>query len=229
MRRIGSLIKGSTDPLWRIPLQRTVLMKHVSRLAVMVGFTIILVSSLAQATSFLIELNNGREITTPHLWEEGEEIKFHVAQGTAGVPKALVKRIKTVTLASNERGSKSAVALNRPDPARSAADKRLETHANKHDEIQREADSGKASHSPKHANERRLPEGASHAYRQKKLELTSKLDHATTQYLDAIAARNHDAKHAALDDMRGYSKRIIELGDEVKMKNDGELPHWWNE
>ncbi len=59
--------------------------------------------------------------------------------------------------------------------------------------------------------------------------LTSELDAATNTSLAASAARNPDAKKAALDYMRAYCKKISELGDEVKKKNGGVLSDWWNE
>jgi flagellar biosynthesis/type III secretory pathway chaperone len=64
---------------------------------------------------------------------------------------------------------------------------------------------------------------------EKKSRLTSQLDAATKRYREASEAGNLDAKKSALNDMRAYRKKIFKLMDEVKNKNEGELPTWWNE
>jgi hypothetical protein len=134
------------------------------------------------------------------MWEEGDDMKFFIAQGTAGVPKALVKRIKT-----SEKSSK---------------------HKS---DIRHETGHGQSSHEKNDGGDMKHQEGASHAYREKKLALTSNLDDARKKYLEATAEKNLDAQQGALEEMREVSKRIYALADEVKEKHGGVLPAWWNE
>jgi hypothetical protein len=205
------------------------LINTVHRLAAVIGLTIVLVSSLAHATSFIIELTNGRAITTRRVWEEGDELKFYVAEGTVGVPKAQVKRIQTSPLGSNDTVSRSALPLSPTDPKALARGERLQKPSHQNAEVRFEEGHSKPFPEEKRHGEIRLQEADAQSYRAKKLMLTGKLDEATNKHLEASAAKNPDSKKAALDDMREYSKQILDLGDEVKHKNGGVLPPWWNE
>jgi hypothetical protein len=174
-------------------------MHHASRLAVIIGLTLCWLSPLAHATSWIIELTNGRALTTTHVWEEGEELKFVFAEGTAGVPRALVKRITTAAKrATPERDRRDAAGQgpSAPDTADGGA-------------LQRQA-------------------GASQADREQKVALTTQFDEARKNYLEAMSAKNPDAEQRALDDMQAVSKQLYALADAVKVKHGGVLPAWWN-
>jgi hypothetical protein len=175
-------------------------MNHASRCAVIIGLTICCLSSLAHGTSWIIELTNGRELTTTHVWEEGEELKFFMAQGTAGVPKAIVKRITP-----------------------SAKNFKPESD-NRH-----EAGVGQSAPEQKESGDMQRQEGASPADREKKLALTSQLDDARKKYVEATAAKNPASQQGALDAIKAASKKLYALADEVKEKHGGGLPAWWNE
>jgi hypothetical protein len=194
-----------------------------------IGLTIVLVSSLAHATSFIIELINGREITTRRVWEEGDELKFYVSEGTAGVPRAHVKHIKTSPLVSNDTVSRSALPLSPTDSKALAIGEQLQKPSHQKAEVRVEKGNGKPFPEEKRDGGRRLQEADAQLYRAKKLMLTDKLEQATNKHLEGSAAKNPESKKAALDDMREYSKQILDLGDEVKHKNGGVLPAWWNE
>jgi hypothetical protein len=175
-------------------------MNHASRCAVIIGLTICWLSSFAHATSWIIELTNGRELTTAHVWEEGEELKFFTAQGTAGVPRAIVKRITP-----------------------SAKNFKPESD-NRH-----EAGVGQSAPEQKESGDMQRQEGASAADREKKLALTSQLDDARKKYVEATAAKNPASQQGALDAIKAASKKLYALADEVKQKHGGVLPAWWNE
>jgi hypothetical protein len=199
------------------------------RRAATLGLMIILISSWAHASSFVIELQNGREMRTTHVWEEGDEIKLSAPGGTIGFPKALVKRIHTSSPISHETVTRRALPPGDRHTHGASADTPPqidEPHETALRHEGRERASPQASTPEDGAS---LTAGEAQAYRAKKLRLTSALDAATNAYLVASGARNPDAKKAALDDMRGYSKQIIDLGEEVKPKNGGVLPAWWND
>jgi hypothetical protein len=204
-------------------------MNNLRMLASAIGLTILLVSSGAYGSSFIIELQSGREVVTSHVWEEGEEIKFYTSQGTAGVPKALVKRIKTSSITYREKVSRSPLPPSTTEARASTSDKPSQAIANRDADIQRDAGNGQSSHEKKSEGAKSLTAGDVRTYHAKKVMLTAELDAATNRYLAASGAKNPDAKKAALDDMRAFSTKIIELGDEVKKKNGGMLPDWWNE
>ena len=48
------------------------------------------------AASYLIELRNGRHVSTSQYWKEGHSIMFYTAGGVGGVPESAVLRIQTV-------------------------------------------------------------------------------------------------------------------------------------
>jgi hypothetical protein len=198
-------------------------MNHVRRLALMIGFTIFLLSFVAHATSFIIELNNGHEVITPRVWEEGDEIKFSIYQGSAGVPKALVKRIKTIALINNDKVARSSIPQS-PDET----DRPTRRISQKETDLRDQEGNAKAGDERKHDSDVAHKAEDLMSDREKKSRLTSQLDEATKRHRDASEASNLDAKKAALNEMREYRNKIFKLRDEVKSKNEGELPTWWN-
>jgi hypothetical protein len=216
------------NPLLKIPW-KAIVMNNSRRLALIIGLMIFWLSSLAHATSFIIELNNGSEITTTHVWKEGDEIKFSIYQGTAGVHRALVKSIQTSVLVYSDRVSRSSIPLSPTDLRSSMVDKTSEKISTKDSEVRQKEGNGEFSREKKYGGETRRQEGASQVDREKKLELTSKLDEATNKYLQALTSGNLDAQKGALIEKSEVSKQIYALADEVKEKNGGILPAWWNE
>jgi hypothetical protein len=206
------------------PGRRTVAMNYVRRLALMIGLTMVPLSSLAHATTFIIELHNGHEVITPRVWEEGNEIKFSIYQGTAGVPRALVKRIKTSGLVNNDKVARSSIPQS-PDETDKPTEKisQNETDIRDQERNVKSEDEKKHNSGMTHESEDLMSDG------EKKLRLTSQLDAATKRYREASESGNLDAKKSALNDMRAYRKKIFKLMDAVKNKNEGELPTWWNE
>ena len=198
-------------------------------LAAAIGLITWLLASSMHAASFIIELTNGREVTASHVWEEGDEIKCYAAQGTAGFPKTLVKRIKPSPIIDDEKVTRTSRPLNAPDAEAFTTGRPSPTHPTRDPGMPQGVASRQASHDAHGSRKTGLGAGDAQAYRAKKLTLTGELDAATNPYLAASGARNPEARKATLDDMRAYSKQIIELSDEVKKKNGGVLPEWWNE
>jgi hypothetical protein len=190
-------------------------MHPLSMLAMAIGLTIVLVSTPAHAASLLIELKNGREVSTSHVWEEGDEIKFYTPYGTAGVSKHHVKRIKAATTVSHDKGSKTSLPPSPMAPEVATTDTRSKKDPQQDGDSRREEGKGQPSSDTQQDGGVGLTAGEAQAYHAKKVMLTAELDHATQKYLEASGARNRDA--------------ILDLGDEVKKKNGGVLPPWWND
>jgi hypothetical protein len=204
-------------------------MNNIRRLAGMIGLTMFCLSSLAHSTSFTIEFTNRHEVVTSRVWEEGNELKFDIYQGTAGVPRTFVKRIKSGSLVSNDNVARSAISLGPGDPGASMADNQSAPS------VHQDADGGRAAGQRTFDPEgkqvgKRTPNAADvSADREQKSVLTRQFDDATKRYREASAAGNLDTKKAAWDDLTAYRKKLIELADEVSQKNDGVVPPWWNE
>jgi hypothetical protein len=185
-------------------------MKAISLMVAVIASGIFLIYPLAHAASYIIALKNGREVVTSRFWEEGNEIRFYSAAGIAGVQKDLVKFIKEVVATSQARTAPTPEVLH-PTGKTSAPPAKL---------LGKEPNT--AANSP--------PEETDFAsYRHKKAALMEQLDGATKQHLEASGAKNGAAKQRALEDMRAVSRRIYQLADELKEKNQGVLPAWWNE
>jgi hypothetical protein len=185
-------------------------MKARSLLVSVIVSSIFLIYPLAHSASYIIELNNGREVVTSRFWEEGDEIRFYSAAGIAGVQKDFVKVIKEVVATSQARTAPTPEA---PHPTGNTSAPPATIW-------------GKAPNTETH----RPPEETDFAsYRPKKAALMEQLNGATTQHLEAIGAKNAEAKKRALEDMREVSRRLYQLEDELKEKNQGVLPAWWNE
>jgi hypothetical protein len=199
-------------------------MHTVRRLAGMLGLMMCGFSSLVHGTSFTIEFTNGHTVVASRVWEEGPELKFDIYQGTAGVPRTLVKRIRTATLASHDRGAGPVMPLSSDDADSSRTETRAAPSAH------RPADGGHAA-GTLHTASGEPPAGSrtsttddGRADRDKKARLTSQLDDATKRHREAAAAGQLDAKQAAWDDITAYRKQLIALADDVSQKNAGVIP-----
>ena len=196
-------------------------------LGVLVG-----VGSLAQA-SFRIELHNGREVRTSQVWDEGTEVKFVTPQGTMGLPKALIKSITAVAPARGNAPQPTA-RHEPPDVDRAATRARAEAHPPASVDARRD---GQIPPSPPEppptpATQTTGGRGGRHAAdaeaeRAKKRHLMQQLNEATATYLASSAAKNVEAKQAALSSMRAFSTQIIDLEADVKRRHGGVLPPWW--
>jgi hypothetical protein len=204
-------------------------MPYLASVALVLGCMSVFITPLAQAGSFIIELTNGRELLTSHVWEEGDEVKFYASQGTAGIPKALVKRIRTADRVRHDQVSRSTLAPSASDSHASTTDESSARGGQHATEARQAGAHGASQQNTPASAEARRHQGEANAYREQKARLMSQLDEANKTYLAASGARNPDAKKAALEEMRGYSKQFYALADEVKAKHGGTLPAWWND
>ena len=196
-------------------------MSHRTRLLALIAL-LVWAASPVQA-SFIIALQNGREMRTSQVWEEGAEVKFITPQGTMGVPKALVKSIKALAPA---RGSapKHASRHEAPDADRAATGTRAEARPPSPADPRRDA---KTPPEQTTGGSRERHAADAQADRAKKRHLMQQLHEATETYLASSAARYVEAKQAALSSMRAYSTQVIDLEEDVKRRHGGVLPPWW--
>jgi len=169
---------------------------------------------LVSSASYLIQLKNGSEFLTPRYWEEGDQVKFHSHGGVVTVPKDSVREIK-----ESDRVYREEIA-SKKDPKKG-----------------KETDKESTSVPPQTA---KLPDKEADPevkkenekvdfeyYRKRKVMLKGEIDESVAKYLEASGNRDPEAKEKARREMTDISKQIFDLADELKEKNKGVLPDWW--
>ena len=164
---------------------------------------ILLTMPQAQAATYLIQLNNRGEFKTSQYWEEGNDIKFYIYGGVAGIQKEFVKTIKQV---DEEPALLLPTDQQLSDTVKTEDKKAVE----KADRKDRQAEKIDIKH-----------------YKEKKLALKKDFNATWQKYIDATDSKDLEAKQRASDEMVGFSRQIYELADELKEKNQGVLPDWW--
>ncbi len=167
---------------------------------------------------FVIHLENGGRFTTFHCWEEGNEIRFHVPGGAMGVQKGTVKRIQRV----DDRESPSA-----------AAGSVVKEEGLKMDPEPSSGKGGRESAGPDQkpaaAKDKGLGKQELDSLKEKKQLLTRKLDETLERLRQASRNQDEAEKEKTRQEMRGISKEIYDLTDDVRKRNNGVLPKdWWS-
>jgi len=176
-------------------------MKRLIRAAIILVF---LIDPCIGDAAYRIQLKNGREIITSRYWEEDSEIKFYSDGGVMGIPKDLVRRIDQSDLPEKKE-------------TREADDqKAAKPTATTDQEVGTRTQGG----------ETKVDIGS---YREKKAVLKRKFDEAWDRYLEATKNKDLEAKEKARIEMTEFSRQVYDLADELKEKNKGVLPDWWEE
>ena len=174
---------------------------------------------LLWAASYQIQLKNGNEIKTSHYWEEGDEIKFYAYGGVAGIKKGLVSKVTTSNVNYKEDASaKEALEMSQP-PVVPSGSKSKESPQAKIGE--RGSQSG--------GNPEKSVDVDFDYYRERKAVLKEKLEEALQRNREAITRQDLKARESTRQEYLEFSKQIMDLGDELKRKNKGVLPDWWDE
>jgi hypothetical protein len=191
----------------------------MNRVIVFIALIIFQAAGLAWGASYLLHLKNGNELRTSYYWEEGDEVKFYVYGGVAGIQKAFVTRITTSNLsykedtnygANGEKG-KSPPALRGPKSGE-------EIHTQ-----------GSGSEEKSKGKTEKTEVIGIKYYREQKAALKEKLAEALEKNREATSRKDQEGKKTTRQEMLKYSQQLYDLEDEVKEKNKGILPDWWKE
>jgi hypothetical protein len=174
---------------------------------------------LSWGASYLLHLKNGNELRTSYYWEEGDEVKFYVYGGVAGIQKGFVSRVTTLNANYKEdtsykndlEQSRTPLGLSDRKPKESRQTQIVE----------------RESQSSGIAEKREMVDFDS--YRERKAALKEKLEDALQRNREATTRQDQEAGKSTRKEYLEFSKQIIDLGDELKSKNKGILPDWWNE
>jgi hypothetical protein len=180
--------------------------------------------SLVWSNSYSIQLENGGQLITNLYWEEGNQIMFYIYGGIAGVQKKFVKSISESKLSFKDKNEDKSAESSDVERKISNFEKIKDNEPTKAD-ISTPVGTGE-----KTQGEKRSPEGIDFEYyRKTKIKLRAQFDQAKENYLQASSNKDPEAKELARKDMVEFSKQIYELADELKRKNNGVLPDWWQQ
>jgi hypothetical protein len=191
----------------------------MNKLTLFIALIICQAAGLTWGASYLLQLKNGNEVRTPHYWEEGDEIKFYIYGGVAGIQKGFVTRVTISNLDYKE------------DPIPKGNIEKSSVSVKIDGQKARESDKGRSSETE------RTSSGSSKKgevidfdyYRERKATLKGKFEDALQRNREATAKKDQESKELTRKEYLEFSKKIIDLGDELKRKNNGVLPDWWKE
>jgi hypothetical protein len=194
----------------------------MNKLILFITLIVFLSWSLLWAASYQLQLKNGNEIKTSHYWEEGDEIKFYVYGGIAGIQKGLVSKVTTLNVNYKEDSSSKEDLEKSGAPSVLSGPKSKESVQNRDTETTSKAGgSGGKSGAKSEAID-------FDSYRERKAALKEKLEDALQRNREATARQDQGLKEATRKEYLDFSKQILDLGDELKKKNNGVLPAWWD-
>jgi hypothetical protein len=180
--------------------------------------------SLVWSNSYSIQLENGGQFITNLYWEEGNQIMFYIYGGIAGVQKKFVKSISESKLSFKDENEDKSSKSSDDERKISNLEKIKDNEPTKGDISTSEGTGEKIQ------GEKRSPEGIDFEYyRKTKIKLRAQFNQARENYLQASSNKDPEAKELARKEMVEFSKQIYDLADELKRKNNGVLPDWWEQ
>jgi hypothetical protein len=150
-------------------------------------------------------------VRTSGYWEEGDEIKFYIYGGLAGIQKGFVNDIKQTNIILMDRFEKS-----RSD---SSHDGRFKETTSAEQTIQVQSGNNKTSTKNNMIDV--------DYYQQRKLAIRQKMEEVSQEYEEASRRRDTEAKEKARQERAELSRQLIDLTEELQRKNDGVIPDWW--
>ena len=159
-------------------------------------------------SSYLIELKNGSTFITNHYWKEGRQIKFYYRGGIVGINRNLVRKIRESDLPYKEAVVEEK-APPTPDVPEVAPKEAGEKAGEKTDAESKEIDV---------EYYQRMNEELWEKYREaNEIRRQAKTDHNQPQY--------DQARQKIIE----VINKLSELSSELKEKNKGVLPDWWQD
>jgi hypothetical protein len=191
----------------------------MNRLIVFMMLIIFQPAGLLWGASYVLHLKNGNELRTSHYWEEADEVKFYVYGGVAGIQKGFVTGI-TISNFNDKEAAGNKDDIEKTDaPAMTSGPQSKQSPRRQLGE----------SESISSANVGKGEVVDFDYYRERKAALKEKLEDALARNREATARKDQQAKELTRKEYLEFSRQIIDLSDELKKKNKGVLPPWWEE
>lgn len=170
---------------------------------------------------YLLRLKNRGMVTTPAYWFEGNKIHFYVSGGIASLEKREIDKIEDLEKeVSDYRQRTAAIQVKKETPsAPLATEKAMES-------VKPSADAEpkpEKSLSPQTPSEKMDLK----PYVDKMTSLKAEANRAQERIRRAIKDKDLAAEAEAVADRRRISTEMRELTNELKEKNNGELPAGW--
>jgi len=154
-------------------------------------------------SSYLVELKNGSTFITNHYWKEGRRIKFYHYGGVVGIEKGFVREIRESDLPYKEEVIEQK-ASQTPEIAPKEAWKKAG------EEIKEEEEKIDVTF-----------------YKNKKSTLMERYSEAKKKLQHATKDLNVALQREANNELKEISKQRAAIAREIKEKNNGILPEWW--
>ena len=157
-------------------------------------------------SSYLIELKNGSTFITNHYWKEERQIKFYYRGGIVGISKNLVREIRESDLPYKKEVVEQKVSPvpDVPEVASKEAGKKAG------EETKEEMEKIDVTF-----------------YKNKKSALMERYSEAKKKLQQATKDRNRALQREANSELKEISKQRAAIAREIKEKNNGILPKWW--
>jgi len=195
----------------------------MKKFVMVIGLVLSLVNPLLCSAYYVIHLRNGTKFITDYYWEKNNQTMFYIYGGLVGVEKNSIKEIVEVNSIYKENIGNERKEIHSEDNANEKqnifpSDKEKERNTKDTNPLSSTATAKNANINEKIDLE---------YYRRKMIELKSKLDTSLEKFRNASANKDQEAKGQALRETADISKQISDLSDELKAKNQGVLPDWW--
>lgn len=174
-------------------------------MTVLIG-VVVLFSATVSYSAFAIKLKNGRNIYAESYWIEGDHVHL---QFKSGVMKIRKNEIQSIT---ETKGRIPDEEESPRPPEQKPGEKPGEKPS-----VATKEEKPSAPLSGKEEIE---------SYKNKKREIQKRLDEAKEVYFNTT---NKDEKDKARKIMLSISNELFNLQEEVKKKNNGIIPKWWQE
>ena len=156
-------------------------------------------------SSYLIELKNGSTFITYHYWKEGQQIKFYYRGGVVGINRNLVREIRESDLPYKKEVVEQKASQTPEITSKEAGKKAGEETEAESKEIDVEY------------------------YQRMNEELWEKYREANEIRRQAKTDRNQPQYDQARQKIIEVINKLSELSSELKEKNKGVLPDWWQD
>ncbi len=161
---------------------------------------------------YLLRLDNGRSVATPHYWFEGTNLYFFYADGTVGIEKGVITKVEKRYVETGSTQDAAEVREQSPQGTKEAPQQ------------------AEKSATPKKPPVAKIPEKKVDiaAYKAKKDQLTAGLEDLLEQRRQA-GHKDEEGRQELTDKILKVSAEVYGITDEVTAKNKGKLPEgWWN-